>query len=154
MSQDKIKKIIKEALTGGMETPASITQVVKYSDTPLVKDIIKFFEDNDEGKLINIIGNGENWHMDIRCEIEEGINNQDTRDTGIAYAHSLVNELKDAILEDGHNVPNMSIQGVRTNGNILEFSVGFIYAYKGNQRDLYEENKRAKELIKNIYKNL
>lgn len=153
MSNDNIKRIIKEALTGGMETPASITQVVKYSDTPLIKDIIKYFEDN-EGTLINIQGNGDIWQMDIRCDVEVGANNQDSRDIAIAYAHSVKKDLEEAILEEGHNVPNMSIQGIKAIDGKLDFTIGFVYAYKANNRDLYEQKKRANELLKNIYKDI
>lgn len=154
MSQDRIKKILKEAFAGGEKAVSGVNPIIKYSDTPLVKDIIKFFEEQDDAQLINIIGNGENWQLDVRCHIEVGPNHQETRILGSQYAHSLVKDLDKYLLEEGNNVPNMSIQGIRTIDSTLEFTIGFIYAYKGNTRDLYEVNKRAKEILKDIYKNI
>ena len=151
-SKKRIEEVLREAFGGGMESPASHASIAKYSDTPLIKDIIKFFKDLDGSELINIIGNGDMWQMDIRTELDTDETPQNVREIGKQLAHEIKDDLDSELLEQGHNVPNMSVAGVRTVNNMCEFTINFIYAYKANVRDLYEQKKRAKGIVKNILK--
>lgn len=153
MSNFRLKQILKEAFAGGEKAVSGINPVLKYEDTPLIKDIVEYFKSQKDIKLINILGNGDVWQMDLRCSIEPGLNHQLTREMGKASAYDIKTALEEHLKEKKLNVPNMSIQGISTKDDKCEFTISFIYAYKGNERDLYE-NSKVTTLLKNVFKEI
>ena len=155
MSKERINQILREALAGGEKAVSGINPILDYKDDPAVEAILEYFEGEKDAKLVGIVGQGETWQMDIRCNIEPGSMAQFTREIGKQKAYDLKRGLEEFLLKKDVNIPIMSIQGIRTNNNLLEFSISFIYTYKGNVRDLNESREQRKsEILRDILKNI
>lgn len=138
-SKDKrINAIIQEAISGDMNSPASMTQITKFNDNPVVKEILEYFEENiEDAKIINIVGNGDVWQLDVRADVEPQLNAQETRGTAKDRAYQIKRGLEGHMMTK-FNLPAMSISGLRSTDQVSEFTISFIYANKGNVRVNYE----------------
>lgn len=148
----RINSLIKEALGNDPNSVSTPAQVIKFSDNPLVDEVKKLFKEDKELKnyeLVRIEGNGDVWCMDIRCTMPQDGHAQTFREQGKAEAYKIKRIIEGHLMKM-FNIPPMSIQGVRTSEGVVEFSISFIYIYKGNIRPQYES--KIVKTIENVLK--
>lgn len=132
---------------GSDRTPSSSDPINKLSDNPIVKEIKSYFKkDLKDVELVNVIGNGDIYTIDLRFDIKDAAQHaQYAREQGKQRAYDIKRIIEIGIMKSFH-IPSFSIQGVRVvkglNKTYCEFAISFIYANTGNLKPTNESIQR------------
>lgn len=151
-----MKKPIKEAISGGVLTPAESAPINYIHSNPVVKAIVEIFKKEKALKdveVVKILEDGDVYHMDLRFDIPNAPGHaQYAREEGKHRAYDIKRQLEIALMSK-FNIPSFSIAGVRVvqgATTFCEFSISFIYANKGNIKptnESMERDQRVRSLV-------
>jgi hypothetical protein len=151
-----MKKPIKEAISGGVLTPAESAPINYIHSNPVVKAIVEIFKKDKALKdveVVKILEDGDVYHMDLRFDIPDAPGHaQYAREEGKHRSYDIKRQLEIALMSK-FNIPSFSIAGVRVvqgKTTFCEFSISFIYANKGNIKptnESMERDQRVRSLV-------